>query len=146
MVLPVLVQTAVEFASDQHEAATISNPGQMVDADALLVVRFAPHASCIESTRSSGESPWCLTEQFRETLRRQALLPSNSLSDLPLAKRSGGTHGWKAQLEQGSSFLKKGTKKLLLSSVREGRIGRAHQKSKSFLFLFSKKKYFLPRL
>jgi hypothetical protein len=38
-----------------------------------------------------------------------------------------------------SSFLKKRTKKLLLSSVRGGRADRVNQYSKSFLVLFFKK-------
>jgi hypothetical protein len=39
--------------------------------------------------------------------------------------------------------LKKRTKKLLPVSVRASLIGRANQQNRSFLFLFSKKKYFL---
>jgi hypothetical protein len=41
--------------------------------------------------------------------------------------------------EGSSSFLKKRTKKLLLSSGRASRTNRVNQTSKSFLFLFFKK-------
>jgi hypothetical protein len=41
--------------------------------------------------------------------------------------------------EASRSFLKKRTKKLLLTSVRPDRAGRVNQTSKSFLVLFFKK-------
>jgi hypothetical protein len=51
------------------------------------------------------------------------------------AKRNEATSKHKGS----SSFLKKRTKKLLLSSVRGGRSDRVDQHSKSFLVLFFKK-------
>ncbi len=69
--------------------------------------------------------------------------PAGAARRMPMIFQSGCSRSKRNEAtskhEGSSSFLKKRTKKLLLSSVRGGRSDRVNQHTKSFLVLFFKK-------
>jgi hypothetical protein len=77
---------------------------------------------------------WCITTGIR-----LATLVDRILRLVPAQSDAAKRNEVKSNHEGSRSFLKKRTKKLLLSSVRGRHAHRVNQQSKSFLVLFFKK-------